>query len=413
MGPNGTDVARTVAHSSMQKTPVRRSRKGCGNCKLRKVKCDQAKPQCQRCLSYGVVCNYGKDVRDLRLPKESQHLWLAQEMSPILPSKDPISTEAGLKKHNVTSQMDASSLRLLSQLYHKMKSTSVFPVADTFHLAQGYPFLMDAALALSAAYDRSLSMARRCGQGRTMSEIAHAFRCTAALNRKLCHGISPADRDPIWATASFLSILSFLALDECDPSKAWPFKPSESDDMNWLRLGDTKWKLFQLTKPDRPGSIFYPMSGIYQKMRAYRASSTINNISPELQFLCRLGECSQPESSPYFEAAEIITRLGKWRGSEIPFTEAMAFIIYTSPSFKSLLLMKDPIALVLLALWYSKARKTIWWVDLRAATELEAICMYLRQYYSNDLVIMGTLRYISMERHHKRIYSIKKTALVD
>jgi hypothetical protein len=226
-----------------------------------------------------------------------------------------------------------------------------------------------------------------------MSEMAHIFQCTTLLSRKLCHEISPADRDPIWATASFLSILSFLALDECDPSKAWPFKPSESDDMNWLRLGDTKWKLFQLTQPTRPDSIFYPMSDIYQKMRAYKSTSSIHSISPELQILCRLDEWSQPETSPYFEAAEIITRLSKWRDFEIPFAEAMAFIIYTSPSFKSLLLIKDPVALVLLALWYSKASRTIWWVDLRGATELEAICMYLRKYHYDDLAIMGCLRY--------------------
>lgn len=254
---------------------------------------------------------------------------------------------------------------------------------------------MHAALALSAAHDRSLSMAIQSGQGRTTSEMAHIFQCTTLLNRTLCHEISPADRDPIWATASFLSILSFLALDECDPSKAWPFKPSESDDMNWLRLGDTKWKLFQLTQPTRPDSIFYSMSDVYQNMRAYKSTSSIHSISPELQLLCRLDECSHPETSPYFEAAEIITRLGKWRDFEIPFTEAMAFIIYTSPSFKSLLLMKDPAALVLLALWYSKASRTIWWVDLRAATELEAICMYLRQYHYEDLAIMGCLRYCS------------------
>ncbi|CAH0028770.1 unnamed protein product [Clonostachys rhizophaga] len=392
MGSTSTDVVPTVA----QKTRlIRRSREGCGNCRLRKVKCNEAKPQCQPCLSYGVVCNYDKDVMDLKLPKELQHLWLAQELSPRVPLKDLISTEAALETHSVPLELDASSLGLLSQLYHQMKLTSVFPVADIFQLAQEYPFLMHAALALSAAHDRYLSRAMRSSQGRTMNEMAHGFQCTTLLNRTLCHEISPAHRDPIWATASFLSILSFLALDECDPSKAWPFKPSESDDMNWLRLGDTKWKLFQLTQPTRPDSIFYSMSDTYQKMRAYKSTGTIRSISPELQVLCRLDECAQPETSPYFEAAEIITRLSKWRDFEIPFTEAMAFIIYTSPSFKSLLLMKDAAALVLLALWYSKASRTIWWVDLRAATELEAICMYLRQYHADDLTIMSCLRYCS------------------
>jgi hypothetical protein len=63
-----------------------KSRKGCGNCKLRQVKvrpgrgalgadgnratgisdhqpypqCDEQKPTCQRCRQYGVLCNYGQ-----------------------------------------------------------------------------------------------------------------------------------------------------------------------------------------------------------------------------------------------------------------------------------------------------------------------------------------------------------------
>ena len=57
----------------------RKSRRGCGNCKLRRVKvgelhnfsktrrdtslkqcwqCDESKPRCQKCTSFGVLCNY-------------------------------------------------------------------------------------------------------------------------------------------------------------------------------------------------------------------------------------------------------------------------------------------------------------------------------------------------------------------
>ena len=36
----------------------KKSRQGCGNCKLRKVKCDEGKPRCKKCAAFGVVCNY-------------------------------------------------------------------------------------------------------------------------------------------------------------------------------------------------------------------------------------------------------------------------------------------------------------------------------------------------------------------
>lgn len=68
-----------------RKTP-RRSRFGCRNCKLRKLKvrdsafldccitkyvpfvskCDEDKPHCNRCSSFGVICNFASNVPDLQ-----------------------------------------------------------------------------------------------------------------------------------------------------------------------------------------------------------------------------------------------------------------------------------------------------------------------------------------------------------
>ena len=57
--------------SSADERPVRtirahtKSRLGCRNCKLRRVKCDETKPQCNRCTSFGVACNYAGKSSDL------------------------------------------------------------------------------------------------------------------------------------------------------------------------------------------------------------------------------------------------------------------------------------------------------------------------------------------------------------
>lgn len=65
----------------------RKSRQGCGNCKLRRVKvgmpwqfptlkrtstesrlqCDESKPRCKRCTAFGVFCNYDCKYSDLQL----------------------------------------------------------------------------------------------------------------------------------------------------------------------------------------------------------------------------------------------------------------------------------------------------------------------------------------------------------
>jgi hypothetical protein len=45
----------------------RKSRRGCRNCKLRKVKCDERRPKCDKCDKYGILCNYDLRHDDLQL----------------------------------------------------------------------------------------------------------------------------------------------------------------------------------------------------------------------------------------------------------------------------------------------------------------------------------------------------------
>ncbi|KAH7336701.1 hypothetical protein BKA65DRAFT_38455 [Rhexocercosporidium sp. MPI-PUGE-AT-0058] len=52
------------AKSSISETPVKRARRGtkrsragCLTCKFRKVKCDEEKPQCTRCRTFGIKCD--------------------------------------------------------------------------------------------------------------------------------------------------------------------------------------------------------------------------------------------------------------------------------------------------------------------------------------------------------------------
>ncbi|KAF2687672.1 hypothetical protein K458DRAFT_428515 [Lentithecium fluviatile CBS 122367] len=51
--------SREAAPNAVRKRRVHgKSRKGCGNCKLRRVKCDETRPRCSKCLAYGVSCSY-------------------------------------------------------------------------------------------------------------------------------------------------------------------------------------------------------------------------------------------------------------------------------------------------------------------------------------------------------------------
>jgi len=45
----------------------RKSRQGCRNCKLRKIKCDESRPSCAKCQNYGILCNYDRRHSDLQM----------------------------------------------------------------------------------------------------------------------------------------------------------------------------------------------------------------------------------------------------------------------------------------------------------------------------------------------------------
>ncbi|KAH8156087.1 hypothetical protein CIB48_g12158 [Xylaria polymorpha] len=45
-----------------KRKPHRKSRNGCMNCKRRKVKCDELRPECTRCILFGLRCRFPGDV---------------------------------------------------------------------------------------------------------------------------------------------------------------------------------------------------------------------------------------------------------------------------------------------------------------------------------------------------------------
>lgn len=45
-----------------------RSRGGCANCKAWKVKCDEGKPDCARCLKRGKLCFYDLNIHSYERP---------------------------------------------------------------------------------------------------------------------------------------------------------------------------------------------------------------------------------------------------------------------------------------------------------------------------------------------------------
>jgi hypothetical protein len=238
---------------------------------------------------------------------------------------------------------------------------------------------MHACLAVALAYDRHLNSWLGCP--RSLEECYHWSQGTALFNRRLREPIETKDKDPIWGTASALAIMTFSSIDACTPGDSWPLKPTESSDLDWLRMSKGKMSLWPMANPLRRDSLFRVMAATYAQMHLPLPSKGIDGIPDALAIVCRLDDSSTAQNNPYFEAAHTLSRMHHLPDSQITVGHTEPFMRIIGGPFTSLLREKDPVALLLLYLWYRKASRSIWWVELRARVECPSICTYLRFYH--------------------------------
>lgn len=62
----------------------KRSRGGCKNCKIRKIRCDESKPSCKKCESYNTYCSYDSTYSDLQ-PLHGLQMQLVHGVADITP----------------------------------------------------------------------------------------------------------------------------------------------------------------------------------------------------------------------------------------------------------------------------------------------------------------------------------------
>ncbi|KAH7080764.1 hypothetical protein FB567DRAFT_531697 [Paraphoma chrysanthemicola] len=80
-----TIVSRPQTRVERKRRVHAKSRKGCKNCKIRRVKCGEERPHCKMCKSYGVECNYSGTDTALRIPSQGS---FQIELTPTFISED-------------------------------------------------------------------------------------------------------------------------------------------------------------------------------------------------------------------------------------------------------------------------------------------------------------------------------------
>ncbi|KAI1111206.1 hypothetical protein F5Y14DRAFT_317790 [Nemania sp. NC0429] len=376
-----------------KRKPLRKSRFGCRNCKLRKVKCDEGKPQCKRCISYGVLCNFVSKIPDLQPAA-------ADTEGPSTASETP-KLRAALTNAVWTSdasssyQLNAKCQDFITRYLGRSLMTPDDPIMmqanrKLLELAFAYPFLMHASLAVAFTYDRHMNSSSGCR--RTLEECYHWSQSTVLLNNRLGEPIETKDKDPIWGTAAALAILTFSSPDASTPEQAWPLKSSsDASDLDWLHMIRGKMSLWQMVNPLRPDSLFRVMAPTFAHMHSPLPEVGIDGIPSALAAVCNLENSSTAQTNPYFHAAHAVSQVHALSDDEVTTGHTQLFTRSIHGHVEDLLHKKDSVALLLLYLWYRKAGRSIWWIELRARVECPSIRLYLQIYHKENTSIQAFL----------------------
>ncbi|KAJ5218365.1 uncharacterized protein N7498_000464 [Penicillium cinerascens] len=375
-----------------ERRTLRRSRFGCRNCKLRKLKCDEGKPHCNRCSSFGVLCNFMSNIPDLQpIAPETGRRLAVRETGELQP---PVTSAVWTADESTSYQLNAKCQDFITRYLGRSLITPDDP--NMIHvnrkllkLAFAHPFLMHASLAVALTYDRHLNSSFGCR--RSLEECYHWSQSTALLSKRLREPIEAKDKDPIWGTAAALTILAFSSPDAYTPEESWPMKISGHSDLDWLRMSKGKMSLWHIVNPLRSESLFRVMAATFALMHSPLPERGIDGIPRALAAVCLLKVSSTVKDNPYFHAAHALSQTLDLPDSEVTTGQIQLFWRSINGAFEDMLRKRDPVALLLLYLWYRKASRSIWWIELRARVESPSICSYLRLYHNGNVAVQAFL----------------------
>ncbi|PNP38515.1 hypothetical protein TGAMA5MH_09596 [Trichoderma gamsii] len=416
---NGITVRKRKTH--------RKSRLGCGNCKIRSVKCDESKPTCRRCLASGFTCSYSSTGPTLQLSRSSVfRLSLAptqaRPAASASTSVDGLFREAYLQPGMripivlpLQGRLGEYALRpedhaALSRFYDRTACTLGTPTTRTgylkvlYSLVDEHAFLIHVLLAITLLHDTHLSPAP-LHPSHDLSLAFHWYHGTAILKHFLAlpspaTTLSSSHRDALWVCASILGATSFASVRTQDPLAAWPLAdPNPAVDLDWLKMGYGKKVVWDIADPSRPESVFHKTLHNTPMQQTFDTEAPVSpGILPPLLYsffnLSPSTSASTVDSDarPYHSACVILSILWVNKINEHNAILFLTFITHIDPKYRSLIEEKDHRALLLLLYWHCLVVPLeSWWLRRRCVVEAKAICMYLDEKCADDEVFIELL----------------------
>ncbi|KUI55958.1 Sterol uptake control protein 2 [Cytospora mali] len=356
MGPAKTPSRSKPATANQRKRKAHvKSRAGCGNCKIRRVKCDEAKPRCNQCTNFGVVCNYGPTASS-----SAGELVLSFHGASYMeaPPKSPVSmNQIMLDLINHSLRHSPTGIMLGSQVYQlKIQDLEVL---DRFSNGTVLTF------------------------GSNISKWviqAETPRLACLFNYKLQSGdATSSERDAIWIASTFIGALQMCNIQAHSPEGAWPLQVSDPEEPDWLTLTLGKTDIWAFCDPSRTDSCFQELwikcnvDGEDLEFSPYELKNGgFPNLPREMLDYLNLNDASTWALSPYFQAANIMSQLMPIEYNQVNIMKYTTFIHLIQPEFRKL--------------WQ-------WWTWKRAVLECQAICIYLERFHSNIPYLERLLRF--------------------
>lgn len=209
--------------------------------------------------------------------------------------------------------------------------------------------------------------------------------------------IAPETKDALWASAALLGAIQIANFEACTPEEAWPLKPHDPADLDWLKMSEGKKAVFAIASPLRPESRFCHISNghgaLFRPMMERRdcERGDLVGMTRDFSNIFGLGPDSSGTENPYYEAGMTLARLLHVQCDGDNIVEFFGFMMHLSPDFKRLLAMKDAKALLMFAYWYAKLWRGQWWLHRRGLIEGRAICLFLERFHGDDACLQRML----------------------
>jgi len=380
----------------------KKSRLGCRNCKLRRVKCDENKPMCDKCQEFGVSCNFNPAIPDLQ-PRPAEVNVVCMDM--VFEESLTLANGVTLDMIDISLRRDTSvipgkrakpfdcfDLARLERFQTRTvltigtKSTSGLFRKELVRLACTHPFLMHLVQSVTAGHDRYLSGSATSRP--SQEEVHHVNQALSMFQNKLSNPVRPQDRDALFVAASLLGVMAFFNVESANVEEVWPFKNS---DFGWLNLSDGKYAVWQVTDPLRFDSIWRPLAEMYQ--RDFMPPIEFEDCAPSVfdHLCCANVNSEEAALNPYDKTVRVFAPLFEKECVESTWLSFLAFLCHIDPPFKTLLRSKDPWAMLMLAYWFMKICRGPWWASPRAILQGQAICLYIERYYPDDPALQRAL----------------------